>query len=144
MTCINKFENVFLGAEASATLAPLGSHMNPRKIQASFNSPPHPKAKDPRPHITLQINNKNFCMVGDRIIVFNKHTPEELFILDLSPSLKTLCKRAVIQYDLEQSELPHNIRWELAAMTKRKKKKKKKELAAGAIIGQCEKGAFSS
>ena len=48
MTCINKFEDVFLGAEASTTLAPLGSYMNPHKIQASFDSHPHPKAIDPR------------------------------------------------------------------------------------------------
>ena len=41
----------------------------------------------------------------------------ELFILDLSPSLKTLCKLAVVQYGLQQSQLPHNIRWELTAMT---------------------------
>ena len=53
-------------------------------------------------------------MVGDRIILYR---PDELFILDLSPSLKTLCKLAVIQYDLDQSELTHDIRWELAAMT---------------------------
>ena len=58
------------------------------------------------------------CIVGDRIILFGGYSrPKELYILDLSPSLKTLCKLAVIQYDLEQSELPHDIRWELAAMT---------------------------
>uniref|UniRef100_A0A4W3H088 Kelch domain-containing protein 3-like n=1 Tax=Callorhinchus milii TaxID=7868 RepID=A0A4W3H088_CALMI len=33
------------------------------------------------------------------------------------PSLKTLCKLAVIQYSLDQSVLPHDIRWELTAMT---------------------------
>ena len=58
------------------------------------------------------------CIVGDRIILFGAYErPDELFILDLRPSLKTLCKLAVIQYDLDQSELTHNIRWELAAMT---------------------------
>jgi len=41
----------------------------------------------------------------------------DLHILDFSPSLKTLCKLAVIQYNLDQSCLPHDIRWELNAMT---------------------------
>ncbi|KAF3814603.1 hypothetical protein GH733_017761 [Mirounga leonina] len=31
--------------------------------------------------------------------------------------MKTLCKLAVIQYNLDQSCLPHDIRWELNAMT---------------------------
>ena len=58
------------------------------------------------------------CMVGDRVILFGGYDkPDDLYILDLSPSLKTLCKLAVIQYRLDQSGLPHNIRWELAAMT---------------------------
>ena len=57
------------------------------------------------------------CMVGDRIILFGGFpTADDLYVLDLSRSLKTLCKLAVIQYGLDQSELPHNIRWELAAM----------------------------
>ena len=34
----------------------------------------------------------------------------DLHILDFSPSLKTLCKLAVIQYSLDQSCLPHDIR----------------------------------
>ena len=61
------------------------------------------------------------CMVGDRVILSSGdlNTPDDLYILDLSPGLKTLCKLAVIQYNLEQSELPHDIRWELAAMTNR-------------------------
>ena len=41
----------------------------------------------------------------------------DLYILDFSPSLKTLCKLAVIQHGLQQSGLPHDIRWELEAMT---------------------------
>ena len=58
------------------------------------------------------------CMMGDRIFLFGGYEPsKELYVLDFSPSLKTLCKLAVIQYGLDQSELTHNIRWELAAMT---------------------------
>ena len=58
------------------------------------------------------------CMVGDRVILFGGlHQPDDLYILDLSPRLKTLCKLVVIQYELEQIGIPHNIRWELAAMT---------------------------
>ena len=56
-------------------------------------------------------------MVGDRIILFVRNVHDELFVLDLSPSLKTLCKIVVIQYNLDQSELTHDIRWELEAMT---------------------------
>ena len=62
------------------------------------------------------------CTMGDRIILFGEYNSDytisdELYFLDLSPSLKTLCKLAVLQYGLQQSELPHDIRWELAAMT---------------------------
>ena len=58
------------------------------------------------------------CMVGDRVIFHGgTNTPNDLYVLDLSPSLKTLCKLAVIQYDLKRTELPHDIRWELRAMT---------------------------
>ena len=58
------------------------------------------------------------CMVGERIILIGgSNTPDDLCILDLSPNLKMLCKLSVIQYGLEQSELPHDIRWELAVMT---------------------------
>ena len=62
-------------------------------------------------------------MLGDRMFFFGGHGHfsttynDELFVLDLSPSLKTLCKLAVIQFNMEQSALPHNIRWELAAMS---------------------------
>ena len=57
-------------------------------------------------------------MVGERIIFFGgDNTPDVLYVLDLSPSLKSLCKLAVIQYGLDQSGLPHNTRWELRAMT---------------------------
>ena len=56
-------------------------------------------------------------MVGDRVfLVGGYNTRDDLYVLDLSPSLKTLCKLAVLQYDLQHSELTHNIRWELAAM----------------------------
>ena len=64
------------------------------------------------------------CMVGDRVFIFGGYSHivgfrynDDLHILDLNPSLKTLCKLSVIQYDLEQKELPHNMRWELRAMT---------------------------
>ena len=58
------------------------------------------------------------CMMGDGVILFGGYS--DLFILDLSPSLKTLCKLAVIQYGLDQTELPHDIRWELEAMMNEK------------------------
>ncbi|XP_045566372.1 kelch domain-containing protein 3 isoform X1 [Salmo salar] len=72
------------------------------------------------------------CMVGDRIILFGGTSPcpeqgmgdefnlmdhSDLYILDFSPNLKTLCKLAVINYSLDQGGLPHDIRWELNAMT---------------------------
>ena len=62
------------------------------------------------------------CMVGDCIIIHggckeNNHISGDLYILDLNPSLKMLCKLAVTQHGLEQSELPHDIRWELAMIT---------------------------
>ena len=58
------------------------------------------------------------CMVGNQIILFGGYkTRDDLYVLDLSPSLKMLCKLAVIQYGVDLSELPHNIRWDLAAMT---------------------------
>ena len=64
------------------------------------------------------------CMVGDRIVLIDRlNAPDDLYILDLSPSLKTLCKLAVIQYHLEQAELPHDIRWELRAMTANRNRK---------------------
>jgi len=69
---------------------------------------------------------KCFSLVGNRIILFGGYTAHSqpiIQVLDLSPSLKTLCKLAFTQYSLEQKELPHNIRCELAAMTGRKRKK---------------------
>ena len=63
-------------------------------------------------------------VVGDRVVVFggyddysNYRLSDDLYILDMSPSLRTLRKLVVIHYGLEKSGLPHNIRWELAAMT---------------------------
>ncbi|KAH3854104.1 kelch domain-containing protein 3-like [Dreissena polymorpha] len=41
----------------------------------------------------------------------------DLHILDLDPSLKTLAQMAVLKYRLDTSSLPHDIRWELSAMT---------------------------
>ena len=56
-------------------------------------------------------------LVGDCVFTFwGQCGSVDLFVLDLSPSLKTLCKLAVTQYGLEQSELPREIRLELAAM----------------------------
>ncbi|KAF7252358.1 Kelch domain-containing protein 3 [Varanus komodoensis] len=86
-----------------------------------------PKGKGPCPR-----RRQCCCRVGDKIILFGGTSPSpeegigdefdlmdhsDLYILDFSPSLKTLCKLAVIQYNLDQSCLPHDIRWELAAMT---------------------------
>uniref|UniRef100_A0A8C6VAD3 Kelch domain containing 3 n=1 Tax=Naja naja TaxID=35670 RepID=A0A8C6VAD3_NAJNA len=86
-----------------------------------------PKGKGPCPR-----RRQCCCRVGDKIILFGGTSPSpeegmgdefdlmdhsDLYILDFSPSLKTLCKLAVIQYNLDQSCLPHDIRWELSAMT---------------------------
>ncbi|KAI3363048.1 hypothetical protein L3Q82_011708 [Scortum barcoo] len=79
-----------------------------------------PKGKGPCPR-----RRQCCCMVGDRIILFGGTSPcpeqgmgdefnlmdhSDLYLLDFSPNLKTLCKIAVIQYSLEQSGLPHDIR----------------------------------
>ncbi|KAF2981046.1 hypothetical protein EK904_002236, partial [Melospiza melodia maxima] len=79
-----------------------------------------PKGKGPCPR-----RRQCCCRVGDRIILFGGTSPSpeegmgdefdlmdhsDLYILDFSPSLKTLCKLAVIQYSLDQSCLPHDIR----------------------------------
>ena len=72
-----------------------------------------PKGKAPRGMCWM-----GCCVAGDQIIlVGGRTTLDDLYILDLSPNLKMLCKLAVIHYGLEQSELTHDIRWELAAMT---------------------------
>ncbi|XP_016149383.1 kelch domain-containing protein 3-like isoform X1 [Sinocyclocheilus grahami] len=86
-----------------------------------------PKGKGPCPR-----RRQCCCMLGDRIVLFGGTSPcpeqgmgdefnlmdhSDLYLLDYSPNLKTLCKLAVIQYSLEQSGLPHDIRWELTAMT---------------------------
>ena len=56
-------------------------------------------------------------MAGGHIIIFGAYnTSDDLYFLDLSPSLKTLCKLAVTQYGVEQSGLPHDIRWELEVL----------------------------
>ncbi|XP_071799387.1 kelch domain-containing protein 3-like [Asterias amurensis] len=73
-------------------------------------------------------------VVGDQVIMFGGTSPKDrvvhggsddenlmdladLHILDFAPSLKTLCKVAVIQNRLDTSFLPIGIRWELKAMT---------------------------
>ena len=56
-------------------------------------------------------------LVRDRVIVLAKQqTNIDLFILNLNPSLRTLCELTVIQNGLSQLELPHELRRELAAM----------------------------
>uniref|UniRef100_A0A8B9Z6B0 Kelch domain containing 3 n=1 Tax=Buteo japonicus TaxID=224669 RepID=A0A8B9Z6B0_9AVES len=80
-----------------------------------------PKGKGPCPR-----RRQCCCRVGDKIILFGGTSPSpeegmgdefdlmdhsDLYILDFSPSLKTLCKLAVIQYSLDQSCLPHDIRY---------------------------------
>ena len=57
-------------------------------------------------------------VVGDQVIFSaGRNSPENMYILDLNANLKMLCKLAVIHYGVELLELPHDIRWELAAMT---------------------------
>ena len=71
-----------------------------------------------------------FFLVGERSFLYGRPDgwirrrsdpssipTDELYVLDFSPSLKTLCMVAALGYGLEMSGLPHNIRWELAAMT---------------------------
>ena len=75
------------------------------------------KVKTKSEDLSSMMHNLFCCLVGDRVILFGGfHPRDDLHILDLNPSLKMLCKLAVIQYGLQQSELPHNIRWELTAM----------------------------
>lgn len=84
-----------------------------------------PKRKDRRDPRPKWMCGMCCCMVGDCIVIHGGgrgHNPiydaaDDLYILDLSPSLKTLCKLAVTQHGLDRSELPHDIRWELASMT---------------------------
>ncbi|XP_052767382.1 kelch domain-containing protein 3-like [Mya arenaria] len=74
------------------------------------------------------------CKVGTRVYMFGGTSPNttisasgeedvmltdlsDLHVLDLSPSLKTLTQLAVIQFRLDTSCLPRDIRWELSAMT---------------------------
>ena len=84
-----------------------------------------PKGKGPTRSMMVDLR-MCYCMVDDRIFIFGGYndgpepTPvlvDDLYIIDLNLSLKTLCKLAVIQYSLDQSELPHDIRWELSTMT---------------------------
>ncbi|MBN3275924.1 KLDC3 protein, partial [Polyodon spathula] len=79
-----------------------------------------PKGKGPCPR-----RRQCCCMVGEKIILFGGTREflskpcmstvcqgglKSLFVF-LGPSLKTLCKLAVIQYSLDQSCLPHDIRY---------------------------------
>ena len=52
------------------------------------------------------------CLLEDEVVLSD---PDLVFqMLHLNPSLKTLCKLAVIQSAVDQSGLPHDIRWEPA------------------------------
>ena len=75
------------------------------------------KKVDPKGKRPSQMYRMCCCMVGDQAIFFGGLKTPDMYVLDLNPGLKTLCKLAVIQYGLQQSELPHNIKWELTAMT---------------------------
>ncbi|XP_077995275.1 kelch domain-containing protein 3-like [Glandiceps talaboti] len=74
------------------------------------------------------------CVVGQQMVLFGGTSPcanptpgagddlnlmdhSDLYILDFAPSLKMLCKLAVIAYKLDISCLPHDIRWEITTMT---------------------------
>lgn len=75
------------------------------------------------------------CKIGTKVYLFGGTSPisqeepdaedaeiplmdlSDLHVLDLQPSLKTLAKLAVLEYKLDTSCLPRDIRWELAAMT---------------------------
>lgn len=47
---------------------------------------------------------------------YNLQDHSDLYILDLEPSLRTLCKLAVIQYRLDQTLLPRVLKMELSIM----------------------------
>ncbi|KAI0229319.1 Kelch domain-containing protein 3 [Lamellibrachia satsuma] len=72
------------------------------------------------------------CVIGDRVFLFGGTSPcpqphsdaehdlmdhSDLYVLDLSPSLCTLCMLVVLKHGLDRNCLPKDIRWELAAMT---------------------------
>ncbi|XP_074644849.1 kelch domain-containing protein 3-like [Tubulanus polymorphus] len=72
------------------------------------------------------------CVIKDRVFLFGGTSPctdssegtefnlmdhSDLYVLDMAPSLKTLCQLVVLEHNLDTSNLPHDIRWELTAMT---------------------------
>ncbi|CAH1792212.1 unnamed protein product [Owenia fusiformis] len=72
------------------------------------------------------------CVVGDRVFLFGGTSPckvpmentefdlmdlSDLYVLDLMPTLRTLCLVAALDFKLNTDILPMEIRWELAAMT---------------------------
>ena len=65
------------------------------------------------------------ALVGGRLVLcggrWKGFGVDDLSVLDLRPTLKTLCKVAVVQSGLERSELPHDVRWELRTMTTKQK-----------------------
>ncbi|XP_044183332.1 kelch domain-containing protein 3-like isoform X1 [Acropora muricata] len=71
------------------------------------------------------------CLIGSKLFIFGGTSPvpgapiedeynlqdhSDLYILDLEPSLRTLCKLAVIQYRLDQTLLPRVLKMELSMM----------------------------
>lgn len=67
-----------------------------------------PNPNEPQPYMRLRPDETSETQLVDH---------NDLHILDFSPSLKTLCEVKVLEYRLNQSCLPVDIRWELAAMT---------------------------
>ncbi|GFO17289.1 kelch domain-containing protein 3 [Plakobranchus ocellatus] len=78
------------------------------------------------------------CVVGSKVYFFGGTSPRvpkektetstvqsdadlidrsDLFILDFEPSLKTLASLVIIEHNLDRECLPHDLRWELAAMS---------------------------
>ncbi|KAL3872612.1 hypothetical protein ACJMK2_035827 [Sinanodonta woodiana] len=77
------------------------------------------------------------CLIGSRVFLFGGTSParqrdgsgmgndndlnlmdhSDLHVLDFSPTLKTLCQLAVLEYKLDTSCLPRDLRWELTVMT---------------------------
>ncbi|KAK6181602.1 hypothetical protein SNE40_009424 [Patella caerulea] len=71
------------------------------------------------------------CVIGSCVFLFGGTSPKDqparnetdlidhsdLYVLDFSPSLKTLCNLAVLEYKLDTKCLPMSLRWDLSAMT---------------------------
>ncbi|RUS81731.1 hypothetical protein EGW08_010485 [Elysia chlorotica] len=74
------------------------------------------------------------CVVGSKVYLFGGTGPgdktqstgqpdadlidrSDLFVLDFEPSLKTLASLVILKHNLDRECLPHDLRWELAAMS---------------------------